>query len=415
MSPVRGMRHHPATVAAILAAAIVVTGCATWAAPDDAGDAALRARALTASRQGVQVSAAVLGAADSLRMFGTDLTAGGVQPVWVEVRNGTGRALWLLRSGTDPDYFSPREVAWSAHVRFADETNQRIDEHFDALAFPNRIPARTTTSGVLFTNPQPVTKILNVDLLGSRKLVPFTLFLPVPGDPGQAHAAIHQYADSEITQYDDLESLRHALERLPCCASTKEGDASGEPLNVVLIGSLYDVAAALARRGYRRDSTASDGTQFQFGRPPDVVIRKRAQPGAPAHWLRIWRAPINFRGQGVLVAQAGRPVGGRFNLDGAAGVRLHGAVDEARNAVIHDFMYSGGLERIGFVTGVGAVPADQPRLLSSGVRYHTDGGRVALFFATRPLTFSDVNVLDWESVVQATGTGASKELDDTRE
>ena len=115
-------------------------------------------------------------------MLGTDVTAAGVQPVWIEVRNDTEHVLWLLRAGADPDYFSPLEVAWSAHVKLARETNARIDEHFNQLAFPNPIPAHGTSSGILFTNPQPVTKLLTVDLLGSRMMIPFTLFLPVPGD-----------------------------------------------------------------------------------------------------------------------------------------------------------------------------------------------------------------------------------------
>ena len=73
-------------------------------------------------------------------------------------------------------------MAWSAHVKLARETNARIDEHFSQLAFPNPIPAHATISGILFTNPQPVTKLLTVDLLGSKTMIPFTLFLPVPGD-----------------------------------------------------------------------------------------------------------------------------------------------------------------------------------------------------------------------------------------
>ena len=59
------------------------------------------------------------------------------------------------------------------------DTNRRIDEHFDRLAFANPIPAHGASSGILFTNPQPVTKLLNVDLLGNKRMIPFTLFLPV--------------------------------------------------------------------------------------------------------------------------------------------------------------------------------------------------------------------------------------------
>jgi hypothetical protein len=113
--------------------------CATWQAPADVGDAELRGRAVTAERGDVRVSAAVLGAADVRRLLGADLDKTHVQPVWIEIRNGTSQPLWLLRSGTDPDYYSPLEVAWSLHRPFHGDANARIDDHFDKLALKNPI------------------------------------------------------------------------------------------------------------------------------------------------------------------------------------------------------------------------------------------------------------------------------------
>ena len=378
---------------------MLLAGCATWTAPVDTSDAALRARAVTESNRGVQLSATVLAAADARRLLGSDVTATGVQPVWIEVRNETDQVLWLLRSGTDPDYFSPLEVAWSAHVKFGGATNARIDKHFERLAFQNPIPPRGTSSGILFTNPQPVTKLLNVDLLGNKRMIPFTLFLPVSADAPEAEALIHRYEATAISHYDDPAALREELARLPCCASTVEGDATGQPLNVVLVGRLDDIGAAFVRRGYRRVETGVGADQRMFGRPPDLQLRKQAQAGAPASWVRVWRAPISHGGQLVFLAQAGRPVGGRNRADDVAAVRLHPDVDEVRNSLIQDFMYSGGLEKLAFVRGVGAVPAERPRRLASGDRYFTDGRRATLFLGTRPLTISDVEVLDWEPVL----------------
>jgi hypothetical protein len=403
----------PTIASALLCILTTSSGCATWRAPTDGGDAPFRARAVTQTKQGVQLSAAVLDPQDSLRVFGTDVTAADVQPVWIEVVNQTTYVLWLLRSGVDPDYFSPLEVAWSAHVKMGGQTNERIDEHFDRLAFPNPIPAGGTSSGIVFTNPQPVTKLLNVDLLGNQLMIPFTLLLPVSGDIAGVHEVVHRYADSEISDYDDLGALRRALEKLPCCATAADDrTANGEPLNVIIIGHLDDIAAATNRRGFRRDLAETGAAQRVFERPPDLVLRKRAQAGASANWLRVWRAPISYRGQAVFVAQAGRPVGGRFAPQDRKIARVHADVDEVRNLLIHDLMYSGGLEKLGFVSGVGAVPIEQPRALADGASYHTDGLRVALFLSTRPLTLSDVDVLDWEPVLQERGAEAAKEAND---
>ena len=71
------------------------------------------------------------------------------------------------------------------------------------------------------------------------------------------------------------------------------------------------------------------------------------------------------------------------------------SVDEVRNLLIHDFMYSGGLEKLALVGGVGAVLAAQPRAIAGDGSYYTDGLRAVLFMGTRPRAFSDVEVLDW--------------------
>jgi len=97
----------------------------------------------------------------------------------------------------------------------------------------------------------------------------------------------------------------------------------------------------------------------------------------------------------VYVVQVGRPVGGRFVHGGAAADVLHGDVDEARNFLVQDMMYSGGLDKLGFANGVTPAPEARPRTTLNGAPYHTDGLRAVMFFATRPLSFTNVEILDW--------------------
>lgn len=388
---------------------LMLGGCATWQAPTDFGDASLRARAVVQSSHGVEVRAAVLGADDSRRMLGSDVTAQGVQPVWIEIRNDTADDLWLLRSGSDPDYFSPLEVAWSAHSLLGGRANARIDEHFDRLAFRNPIRAGETVSGLLYTNPQPVMRLLNIDLLGNRTMIPFSLLLEVPGDEDRRVAqALATQAAPAMDDFPDLDTLRPALERLPHCTSA-DGLACGEPLNMIFVGTIENLGAAVTRRGFRRDIRAADLALRVFGRPPEFVARKRVEANAATTWLRAWRAPISFRGEPVFVVQAGRPVGGRFKADDPKVARLHGAIDEVRNLVIQGFMYSGGLEAVGFLPSVGPVPRSQPRVLENGTTYYTDGVRAVLFLATRPRTFADVRFLDWEPFLERVEASAAGE------
>lgn len=370
--------------------ALASAGCATWQAPTDLGDDSLRARAVGQARDGIQVHATVLGPEDSLRYFGTDVLASGVQAVWIEVHNGGDQQLMLLHSGTDPDYFSPLEVAWSAHLKWRSRSNARIDAHFERMAFVNPVPPGETRAGMLYTNPQPNLKVVNVDLVGNRTMVPFTLFAPVPGESDHTLASVHEYPATEVTDYTDLAAFRTALERLDCCTIRANGTRPGVPLNAIFIGHIEDIAAAGARRGYRQAATKADLTEEVFGRPPDLVARKRDRDGVPSYWLRLWLAPLSFRGQQVYLVQTGRPVGGRF-VDEDVPRPMHANVNEARNLLIGDMAYSGGLESLGFVGGA-APPA--------GSSLQSDGFRAVLFFTTRPRSFAQIDLLDWEPLLE---------------
>jgi hypothetical protein len=393
----RGLSRLLANAFCAASLSLGLVACATWQAPAEFSDAVLRARAVTGSGQGARVTAAVLSAQDSRRMLGADISGTGVQSVWVEIRNQTQEPLWLLSPGTDPDYFSPLEVAWSLHKPLMREANARIDDHFNRLGFTNPILPGETRAGLLFVNPERLTKLLNIDLVQTKRLIPFTLFLRVPDDAADPRSGpiLHSYPDTEITNYKDLAALRAALERLPCCASDSVGTAHGDPLNAIFVGELPDIGAALVRRSYRRDARAADASQRVFGRGPDAVLRKQAQAGAPSTWLRLWLAPVRFEGRAVYLVQVGRPVGGRFAPRDATNAVLDEDVDEARNLLIQDMMYSGGLDKLGFAIGVGPASPTEPRTTLDGARYHTDGLRAVLFLATRPLSLSDVEFLDW--------------------
>jgi len=389
---------------------VALAGCASWQIPTEVDELALRTRAVSATEQEVRLSAAVLGAEGSRRMFGVDVNGTGIQPVWVQVENKSPQMLWLLRAGTDPDYFSSLEVAWSFHTPLASANNAALDEHFDGLGFHNPIPPGATRAGIIFANPHRRTRLLNVDLVGQRRMIPFTLFLPVPDEaPDVGLIQIRQrYAETESPEYADPDVLRAALESLPGYGTGADGTASGDPANVVMVGELADISAALVRRGFRRDTMDVDNAQRLFGRAPDIVVRKAGQGGVPANWLRLWLAPLRYQGQAIFLVQAGRPVGGRFAVAEGKDLMLHPDVDEARNLLIQDLLYSGGLAKLGFVGGVGAATVTQPRDSLAGTKYYTDGLRAVMFFATRPLALSDVQILDWTPLPRRGGLDAEK-------
>jgi hypothetical protein len=75
-------------------------------------------------------------------------------------------------------------------------------------------------------------------------------------------------------------------------------------------------------------------------------------------------------------------------------------------------MYSGGLDKLGFVNGVGPAPQAHPRTTLNGALYHTDGLRAVMFFATRPLSFTNVDILDWVPYLDPRESASRKETSD---
>ena len=406
---------HGLTLLMMILLALTLAGCASWHPPAEFDDSALRARAESQQLRGVKLSAAVLSSENSRQMFGVNVNKKEVQPVWIEVDNNTDQALWLLRAGTDPDLFSPLEVSWSFHKTFAGESNDRLDEHFDSLGFQNPVLPGTKKSGIIFTNPHLGTRLLSVDILGNGDIFPFTLFPRVPDDQTEEATAAYLNVEKLITEatedIQDVKNLRARLEQLPCCASSADGTQSGDPINVILLGDLADVATALVRRNFRIDVRDLDRAQRLYRRPPDVVARKKGQAGVPANWLRMWVAPFSYHGKSVFLVQAGRRQGWRMQQVEDEDLILNPRVDEVRNQFIQDLLYSSGLEKLAFIDGVGATEPGETRPSLGGARYQTDGLRAVLFLVTRPLSLSDLEILEWHPYLKHVEIEAVRELD----
>ena len=72
-------------------------------------------------------------------------------------------------------------------------------------------------------------------------------------------------------------------------------------------------------------------------------------------------------------------------------------VDEARDYLIQDLWYSHGLVKFSYVKGVGAALISEPRANLTGDPYFTDGYRTVLWVSSKPISFADVEFVDWEN------------------
>ena len=85
---------------------------ATFKVPSGIDEDGLRAHAVVKAQDRIRVAAAVPNDAETQAMFGVDLAAKGIQPLWLEITNRGDRAFVFLPTGLDPEYFSPREAAF---------------------------------------------------------------------------------------------------------------------------------------------------------------------------------------------------------------------------------------------------------------------------------------------------------------
>ncbi len=398
---------------------IVLYGCASFN-PRLESEPLFLARAETQIENNVRIRAAVPDAAETRRIFGVDLYRNGVQPVWVEIKNMDDQPLWFLPAGIDPMYFSPLETSFLSHFRFSNSANEEMDRYFFEKGKDMYIPPGSVRSGFVFTNLDEGTKGFAVDVVGEdRQVRTFTFFIAVPGlkvDHRQIDFKSLYPAD-QWQQFEEMEDLFRYLAGLPCCTVDKGGTKTGDPLNLVVIGSGEDIYHAFIRAGWDETeivTTASAwktvlafllGNRYRyspvsalyvFGRRQDVALQKARHTVHARNHLRLWLAPVQFQGKLVFVGQISRDIGVRFSTKTIVTHKIDPDVDEARGFLIQDLYYSRGLRQFAFVKGVGAAPIESSRQNLSGDHYFTDGLRAVLWVSSPPVALDEVKFIESE-------------------
>jgi hypothetical protein len=217
-----------AMAAFALAPLLLTAACASpFERPAPVDDGPLHARAVTKIEDGIRVSAAAPSVDEARSIFGVDLDEHGIQPLWLEIVNGSERPFYLLRTGLDPEYFAPLEVAFLYQDAFDDEGGEALGEHLEALSFDSRSPIRPgeTVSGFVYVNRADPTMMVNVDLVGRQWSDRISLVVPVLGTEAaqQRIAALARLdADADVVQIDDQATLRTALEKAALLRSRRD-------------------------------------------------------------------------------------------------------------------------------------------------------------------------------------------------
>jgi hypothetical protein len=396
---------------------VAALGCATPPPVDPLG---YKNRTKSSINEDVTVTVAVPTIAEAQAIYGVELSAKHIQPVWVEVKNDSANTYWFLPSGLDPDYFSPSEAAFAFHTD-SDETNRQLDEKFQKLHFQNPVRPESSQAGFVLANLDEGFKAVDIDLMSREAVKNFSFIIADPEFKADYKLVDFEtlYTAEEIINIEDEEELRRVLEELPCCTTNAAGDKNADPLNLVLIGEGNDMLPAVIRRNWhtteiiwsrailRTLRSFLQGVRYRYspmsllymyGRRQDMGWQKARGTINERNHMRFWLSPIRFRGKRVWVGQISRDIGVKFTLKSPT-ISTHVIdpdLDEARRYLIEDMAYSQALAGYGFVKGVGVVSKEAPRMNLMGDPLYTDGLRAVLFFGPRPSALSDIEVLDWE-------------------
>ena len=384
-----------------------------------------KARAQSQLAEGIEVTAAVPSAKEAKELFGMPLYKKGIQPVWLRISNSRDTRVSFLPVGLDPQYFTPLEVAnTELKDKDVDDPTKVVDEFFlqQGLGALSVEPGETR-SGFIFSKLDEGTKAFNVDIVGAsdnegiREFDTFTFFIPVPG-LNIDHYKVdwrNLYSDDEWVDVE-ADRLIEIIENMTCCVTDKKGKGSGDPLNLVVIGRPTDIYTAFIRAGWDETETVTrtstlktigsflSGGEYRyspvsglyvFDRPQDVAFQKARENIHERNHLRLWMSRATFEGVPVFMGQISRDIGVRFTSKTITTHKIDPDVDETREYLLENLVYSQALEKFGYVGGVGEVTFDNPKGNLTGDPWFSDGYRLVLWVTSEPVAVDDLKFVEW--------------------
>jgi hypothetical protein len=366
--------------------------------PADMASVPFQDRAETQASGPIEVTAAVPGPEETRALFDLPLYDSGIQPVWLEVRNGSDDWIRYAPVSTDREYFSGQEVAYVHRGGFSGEGRKKMNHYIYDMTMPRRIPPGESRSGFVFTHAHPGTKAFNVDLFGASRDqdLSFTFFINVPGfEPDHSEAYFEELYEPGQMRSFDLDSLKAELTTMDHRTRDRSGQGLGLPINVVAIGQPEQVLQALLRADWvEQPRTASEIAAEQtylFGRIADVIFSKQRTASGGRTELHFWLSPMLESGTPVWFVEVTHHVGG-----GKANGQLDPDVDDAAAYFIQDMWYGQGLAAYGWVRGPGRVPIDNPRQTFTGDQYFTEGALAVTWLSGPALSMLELDALDWD-------------------
>ena len=405
------------------AAMVFVVGCRTFT-PTPMDQVGFEERAEVQTEDDVTVRVVVLTAEEAKAAFDCKLYKKKIQPVWLEITNGTDDEMLFLPRSIDPDYFSPLEVAQKTSWRWSKKANHEKKWYYYLNQMPFAILPGETVSGFVFTNRQKGVRWVLVEVFSEHKAVHVEFIHEVPGFKADFHKLEDGdfyetfFPGQEIVDLKAPEEVKKWVEEQPATVTNADGSKTGDPLNFVIIADSEALWPALLRSGWDPTAAMSAGTAMKtgffgvfggayryspisnlyvYGRAQDIAFQKVRSSINYRNHLRLWLAPVTVNGLPVLIGQISRDIGSRFTTKSKTLTthRIDPNVDDTRAALVQDFIYSQALAAYARVGGVGFVPPEEPRGNLTGDPWFTDGNRAVMLLTSEPTSVVEIDWYDW--------------------
>ncbi|MCB1723148.1 MAG: LssY C-terminal domain-containing protein [Gammaproteobacteria bacterium] len=413
---------HGCRLVVALLVLVLAVGCTTVAPLESAAPFEMHelgGNAQTKSDGDLRVSVSVLDNENASRVLGVDLASRWIQAIWISVENHDSRPYWLLMPSLDPNYFAPDELAYALNVGESDDDTRALMQRLRAATFRNPVAPGTKVSGLVFVSADLDAKQVDVQLLSARRLAEFVFFLPVRGVNAATLFDVQQQMQTLQPEDVDEDTLRRRLASYPCCTTDPAGTQSGDPLNLVLIGNAEDLFPAFVRRGWHAAEKTYLGSikhtigsflfgqryiyspvspLYVFGRAQDIAFQKARGTIHQRNHLRLWLTPLRYGGKAVWIGQISRDIGVKFTTKSPFLVThvIDPDVDEARNGLVQDLLFSHELAQVGYVAGIPPSTPSRPASNLTDDPYFCDGLRAVMLLDQTPRTIREVGFFDWD-------------------
>ncbi len=415
-------RHDMSFVGALLIAPLLLACASTSFEPGPVDVHAGPGEIHSDSEHDITVATTILSDNQALRLYGVDLAEAGLQAIWLRIENRGDHAHWLLVSALDPNYFPPDEAAALFRSGLNDEEEAAATKHFRNLAIPLKSTPGTVNEGYVIAPRHEGGRYVIVRLAGKQHIQDFGFAVTLPdGDfDFERLDPVHIYGNTERPDLGP-EQLREALRALPCCATDESGERNGDPLNLVVVGDVGDVLAAMSRAGWSFTHRVDFGTiqrmigaaisgqaypvapvspLYFMGRPQDMALQRARNTIVQRNHLRLWLAPFRFEGRSVWTGQISRDIAVKATTKSPTLTThvIDPNVDEAREHLLQSLMVAGAIERFAFVHAMQAAPASQPYRNLTEDPYFTDGLRFVVMLSEDGTTPpEEIEFLEWQN------------------